>query len=87
MLPILRTHFVNGKAVEDVKITVQDLATAGTGDIQHILYSPIDMAAPGIYTSLSLMTQKMSHIPLSDTGCTILLKVLVLEGDKTSLAN
>eukprot|EP00957_Ditylum_brightwellii_P092733 7061185-Ditylum_brightwellii.AAC.1 len=31
MLPILHTRFVNGKAVEDVKVTVHDLATAVPG--------------------------------------------------------
>ncbi len=45
MLPILRTRFVNGKAIEDVEVTVQDLAIASPGSIEHILYSPFDMAS------------------------------------------
>jgi len=45
MLPILRTRFVNGKAVEDVEVTVQDLAIASPGYIEHILYSPFDMTS------------------------------------------
>eukprot|EP00984_Skeletonema_dohrnii_P018334 scaffold8539_cov133-Skeletonema_dohrnii-CCMP3373.AAC.1 len=66
MLPILRTRFVNGKAIEDVKITVQDLATAGPGDVQHILYSPIDMTSGplcrfGVDTERNILYGNIHH--------------------------
>ena len=43
-LPILRTRFVNGKAVEDAKVSVSDLTDADSSEIQSILYGHFDMA-------------------------------------------
>ena len=46
-LPILRTRFVNGKAVEDVEVIVEDLTAARQGNeyiLQYIFDSPFDMS-------------------------------------------
>jgi hypothetical protein len=44
-LPILRTRFVNGKALEDADVSVDDLTGADSSDIQRVLYCHFDMTA------------------------------------------
>ena len=44
MVPILHTRFVNGKAVEDVEVSVQNLSRADLSEFQRLLYSPFDMS-------------------------------------------
>src|SRR6056300_644453 len=42
-LPILRTRFVNGKALEDADVSVDDLTGADSSDIQRVLHCSFDM--------------------------------------------
>ena len=89
MLPILRTRFVNGKAVEDVKVTVHDLATAVPGVVQHILYYPVDMAAGplcrfGVDTKRNILYGNIHHSIADGRSLQILFEAINAGAVKSS---
>src|SRR6056300_1670034 len=43
VIPILRTRFVNGKAIEDAEVSIIDVTGADSSEIQRILYCHFDM--------------------------------------------
>ena len=89
MLPILRTRFVNGKAVEDVKVTVHDLTTAVPGVVQHILYYPVDMAAGplcrfGVDTKRNILYGNIHHSIADGRSLQILFEAINAGAVKSS---
>src|SRR5210317_423370 len=80
-LPILRTRFVNGKALEDADVSVDDLTGADSSDIQRVLHCSFDMTTGplcrfGVDRNMNILHGCIHHSIADGRSLQILLEAI-----------